>query len=52
MEKEMLLPTGFSKWCELFLEIVLSFSLRSLFVFIKLILYKRALEACDLHFAI
>lgn len=48
----MLLPTGLSKWCELFLGIALSFALRSLFVFIKLILYKRAFKACDLHFAI
>lgn len=27
-------------------------SCRSLFVFIKVILYKRAFEACDLHFTI
>lgn len=52
IEKETSLTTGFSKWCELFIGIVQAFSLRSLFVFIKLILYKRAFEACDLHFAI
>lgn len=52
IEKETSLTTGFSKWCELFLGVVQAFSLRSLFVFIKLILYKRAFEACDLHFTI
>lgn len=48
-DKEMLLPTGFSKWHELFLGVVQAFSLHSLFDFIKLILYKRALELCGLH---
>lgn len=51
-EKETSLTAGFSKWCELFLGVVQAFSLHSLFVFIKLILYKRAFEARDLHFMI
>lgn len=50
--KETSLTAGFSKRCELFLGVVQAFSLHSLFVFIKLILYKRAFEACDLHFMI
>lgn len=35
MDKEMLLPTGFSKWHEVFLGVVQAFSLHSIFVFYK-----------------